>query len=194
MSRKVKSKKYLEIIKTARELFWKHGFRRVTVQEICDKAGVSKMTFYKYFPNKIDLAKTVFINILDEGREKFDNLMAENIPLPEKIEKLLILKSEGTTNVSQEFMNDFYLGDEPELQNFVESKTREVWNEVLKNYTNAQKNGIFRDDIHPEFFLKVTFKLTELMKDEELIRMYNTPQDLIIEFARLITYGISERE
>ncbi len=194
MSRKVKSKKYLEIIKTARELFWKHGFRRVTVQEICDKAGVSKMTFYKYFPNKIDLAKTVFINILDEGREKFDNLMAENIPLPEKIEKLLILKSEGTTNVSQEFMNDFYLGDEPELQNFVESKTREVWNEVLKNYTNAQKNGIFRDDIHPEFFLKATFKLTELMNDEELIRMYNTPQDLIIEFARLITYGISKRE
>ncbi|WP_372931944.1 TetR/AcrR family transcriptional regulator, partial [Mariniphaga sediminis] len=62
MKENKKSKKYLEIMKTARELFWKHGFRRVTIQEICEKAGVSKMTFYKHFPNKIDLAKTVFTN------------------------------------------------------------------------------------------------------------------------------------
>lgn len=84
MKRNVKNKKYLEIQKTSRELFWKHGFRRVTIQEICEKAGVSKMTFYKYFPNKIELAKTIFTNEVEEGTEKFNRLIEEDIPVAEK--------------------------------------------------------------------------------------------------------------
>ena len=42
---KLKSKKQLELLKIARELFWKHGFKRVSIEEICQKASVSKMTF-----------------------------------------------------------------------------------------------------------------------------------------------------
>lgn len=194
MEKNVKNKKYRDIMDTARELFWKHGFRRVTVQEICAKSGVSKMTFYKYFPDKIELAKTVFTNIMDESMEKFSDLMKENISVPEKMQKMLLLKAEGTKNISQEFMNDFYLGTEPELKNFVEEKTGEVWESLLKNYKWAQKNNIFRDDFKPEFFLKVSFKLTELMNDKELTQLYDSPQELILEFAKLMTYGITKRE
>ena len=194
MAKNVKNKKYHDIMDTARELFWKHGFRRVTVQEICAKSGVSKMTFYKYFPDKIELAKTVYTNIMDESMEKFSNLMKEDISVPEKMQKMLLLKEEGTKNISQEFMNDFYLGTEPELKNFVEEKTGEVWEGLLKNYEWAQKNNIFRDDFKPEFFLKVTFKLTELMNDKELTQLYDSPQELILEFARLMTYGIIKQE
>lgn len=194
MKKNVKNKKYRDIMDTARELFWKHGFRRVTVQEICAKSGVSKMTFYKYFPDKIELAKTVFTNIMDESMEKFSDLMKENISVPEKMQKMLLLKAEGTKNISQEFMNDFYLGTEPELKNFVEEKTGEVWESLLKNYKWAQKNNIFRDDFKPEFFLKVSFKLTELMNDKELTQLYDSPQELILEFAKLMTYGITKRE
>lgn len=194
MKKNVRNKKYRDIMDTARELFWKHGFRRVTVQEICAKSGVSKMTFYKYFPDKIELAKTVFTNIMDESMEKFSDLMKEDISVPEKMQKMLLLKAEGTKNISQEFMNDFYLGTEPELKNFVEEKTGEVWEGLLKNYEWAQKNNIFRDDFKPEFFLKVSFKLTELMNDKELTQLYDSPQELILEFAKLMTYGITKRE
>ena len=126
--------------------------------------------------------------------EKFSNLMKEDISVPEKMQKMLLLKEEGTKNISQEFMNDFYLGTEPELKNFVEEKTGEVWEGLLKNYEWAQKNNIFRDDFKPEFFLKVTFKLTELMNDKELTQLYDSPQELILEFARLMTYGIIKQE
>jgi AcrR family transcriptional regulator len=54
------SKKYESILITGHDLFWKFGFKRVTIDEICKKAEVSKMTFYKYFTDKIDLAKKVF--------------------------------------------------------------------------------------------------------------------------------------
>ncbi|MBL0024612.1 MAG: helix-turn-helix transcriptional regulator [Saprospiraceae bacterium] len=50
-----RSKSYLKIITTAKKLFWKHGSSRVTIEELCREAGVSKMTFYRHFNNKNEI-------------------------------------------------------------------------------------------------------------------------------------------
>ncbi|MBK5195699.1 MAG: TetR/AcrR family transcriptional regulator [Proteiniphilum sp.] len=189
----VKSKKYWDIINASRDLFWKHGFRRVTILEICGKAGVSKMTFYKYFPNKIDLAKTVFANEVEKGMTRFNELMEEDIPADEKIKGMVLLKAEGTHEISHEFLEDFYLDSEPELKRYVEEKTGEAWTRLLLDWKNAQEKGIFRDDFKPEFLLRVSYKIQELLKDEELAAMYDSTQDFILEFTRFVAYGISKR-
>ncbi len=185
--------KYGALVKTARELFWKHGFKRVSVQEICTRSGVSKMTFYKFFPNKTELAKQVFTNEIDDGIVKFNRLIDEDIPVQEKIEKMILLKAESTENISREFMQDFYLGSEPELKAFVEEKTQEAWNGLLATWKKAQRVGIFRDDLKPEFLVQVSFGLVELMKDERLMNLFSSPQELIFEFTRFIAYGITPR-
>jgi AcrR family transcriptional regulator len=187
------AKKYKSILAISRDLFWKHGFRRITIQEICDKAGVSKMTFYKYFPNKIELAKTVFSNEVKEGVVKFNNLMEEEIPAAEKIQKMILHKAESTNNISREFLEDFYLGTEPELKEFVEQLTMEAWGNLRQDWERAQETGVFRKDFKPDFLMHVSFSLIELMKDEKLAKLYNTPQELILEFSRFIAYGISPR-
>ena len=71
------NKKYMAIIQTSRELFWKYGFRRVTIDEICREAKTSKMTFYRFFPNKLELARTVFDMVADEGLRKFREILKE---------------------------------------------------------------------------------------------------------------------
>lgn len=181
-------------MRTSRELFWKHGFRRVTVEEICEKASVSKMTFYRYFTNKIELAKTVFNNVVDKGVIDFRKIMQEDIAVSEKLKKIILLKEEGTTNVSKEFMADFYSGSEPELKNYVEEKTRLIWKELRTDFKEAQEKGIFRRDFKPEFFVHVVFKLTDLLNDEALLELYDTPQELILEFTKIMTYGILPHE
>lgn len=185
--------KYKALIKTARELFWKHGFKRVSVQEICTSSGVSKMTFYKFFSNKTELAKQVFTNEVEDGIEKFNRLIDEDISVQEKIEKMILLKAEGTNNISKEFMQDFYLGSEPELKTFVEEKTRETWNGLIDTWKKAQLAGIFRDDLKPEFLIQVSFGLVELMKDERLTALYPSTQELMLEFTRFIAFGITPR-
>jgi AcrR family transcriptional regulator len=64
---KPESKKEVAILKAGREFFWKYGFRKVTVDEICKAAGVSKMTFYRYFKDKATLAKTIFDNEVEKA-------------------------------------------------------------------------------------------------------------------------------
>ncbi|MBN1927463.1 MAG: helix-turn-helix transcriptional regulator, partial [Prolixibacteraceae bacterium] len=48
-----------QILQSAKKLFWKYGIRKVSIDEICREAGVSRMTFYRLFKNKIELAKVV---------------------------------------------------------------------------------------------------------------------------------------
>ncbi len=185
------NKKYKALMETGRRLFWKHGFRRVSVEEVCEEAKVSKMTFYKYFPNKFELAKSVFMEVVGKGVTDFKSIMAADLPVGEKMHRLILTKVEGTNEVSREFLADFYLGAEPELKEFVEKTTTEVWNELIKDYRAAQEQGMLRNDFKPELLLKISTKLVELLKDESLLAMYDTPQDLLMEFTNLLVYGVA---
>lgn len=187
------NKKYRAIIDAAKDLFWKHGFRRVSVEEICRKAEVSKMTFYKYFPDKIELAKSLFNSVVEEGEEKFRMIMKEDSPASEKIRKLMLMKLEGTDNISQEFLYDFYTvpGD---LKDYVEERTRTAWDILINDFRKAQVNGVFRKDIKPELVIKIQGKIAELLEDESVTSMYESKQELIMQFAKFMFYGISPHE
>ncbi|MDN5619206.1 TetR/AcrR family transcriptional regulator [Psychrobacter sp. SIMBA_152] len=56
------SKKQLDILKTASELFNEHGYVSVGVDRIIRESSVSKMTFYKYFPSKDRLIQECLTN------------------------------------------------------------------------------------------------------------------------------------
>jgi AcrR family transcriptional regulator len=186
--------KYKDILKTSRELFFKHGFRRVSVEEICRKANVSKVTFYRFFDNKIELAKAVLDNEFTNGKIKFRELMNADLPPSEKIKGLLKMKFEGTNDISREFLQDFYMDPGSELTKYVEERTRMVWKEYIKDFKKAQKDGWIRKDLKIEFLILFSQKMGGLVNDEELLKLYKNPQELIMEFTKFFTYGITERE
>ncbi len=189
-----KSKKYKDIITVARDLFWKHGFKRVTVEEICVKANVSKMTYYKYFSNKTELAKTIFNKMVEEGEKQFREILEEDSTAGEKIKKMILIKMESTNNISPEFLQDFYTGSEPELKAFVEERTKKTWDLLINDFKKAQEAGIFRKDFKPEFLIKIQNTLIGIFDDESITGMYESRQELIMEFVNLMIYGIAPRD
>ncbi len=185
------SRKHQAIMEAARELFWKHGFRRVSVEEICHKALVSKMTFYRYFKNKTELAKRVYDQVANEGIQRFREIMADETTSPVvKMQQMLQMKLEGTNDISQEFLKDFYSNPELGLSAYVEEKTRQVWNDIIQDYRKAQEKGWLRKDFKPELFLIVTSKISEMITNETLLKMYDSPQELVMELSSLFTFGI----
>ncbi len=188
------NKKYLKILATSRDLFWKHGFKRVSIEEVCLKAKVSKMTFYRFFPNKIELAKAVFDLVANEGLQKFKNVLTEDSTSSEKIRKIMLMKMDGTHNISKEFLQDFYNDRELGLKEYIDEKTRLSWNEILNDFKQAQEKGWFRSDMKPEFLFYFSQKMGELLVDENLLKLYRTPQELILELTNFFAYGISPRD
>lgn len=180
---------------TARELFWKYGFKRVSVEEICEKSGVSKMTFYRFFPNKLELAKAVFDEVINSGLVAFRNIIeTSKFTTPQKIQMLLSLKMNGTYDISQEFLQDFYNNPELGLKDHIEKRTKSVWLEVIEDFKKAQKKKIFRKDFKPELLFYISQKFQELVNDKSMLALYDNPQALIMDVANLMIYGIAPRE
>jgi len=182
------------ILSVAKELFWKHGFKRVSVEEICTIAEISKMTFYRFFPNKIELAKTVFENVMNEGNAKFHKIINDKTSAEIKMKNLLLLKLEGTNEISKEFLKDFYSSNESGLLEFIQVKTNEAWQSIIKDFRKAQKKGIFRKDFKPEILLFIAQKITDIFNDPDVVKLYKNPQDVIMEVSNLFIYGISPRK
>ena len=191
MNEEFDSPKYRALMEAGRKLFWKYGFRRVTVDEICKEAEVSKMTFYRCFKNKTEIARTIFNEVIKKGIEKFNEIINADTEPSEKLKQILIMKMEGTNEISRDFLMDFYNSSDPGLKTFVEEVNRSSWEKIIAGFRYAQEMGWFRKDFKPEFLYYISQKLIPMCTDEELLKMYNTPQELIMEFLNFFTYGIT---
>ncbi|MCK5372446.1 MAG: TetR/AcrR family transcriptional regulator, partial [Cyclobacteriaceae bacterium] len=175
-------------------LFWKYGLKRVTIEEICKESGVSKMTFYKFFPNKKELAKTVIEVVFGEGLAKWEDVVNGNLSFKKKIEVLFILKQEGTKDISMEFISDIYKNMDQDLQQFVNSHQQKSFQIFIQFLTDSQAKGLIRDDIKIDFVLTYMAQMSKMMENKELVAKYDHPQELIMESMNFLFYGLLPRK
>ena len=90
MSKKNEKNTKGKIINAAWDLFYEQGYEDTTVEEIIDKSGTSKGSFYHYFEGKDALLGSLSY-IFDEEYERLQQEMPEDMKC---IEKLLYLNHE----------------------------------------------------------------------------------------------------
>lgn len=184
------NQKRKKILSEGKALFWKYGFKRVTVEEICSAAKVSKMTYYKFFANKMELIKTILDDIYKESIGHYREIMDSDQPFSEKITQQIQMKMDGTTGMSQEFMDDLVLHAEPEIMAYYARMTQETLVMVHNDYIEAQKKGEIRKDLKPEFITYFLNHIFEMLSDKKLIAMYESPNALAMELIKFFFYGI----
>lgn len=187
----ISNKKHQSLLSAGRVLFWKHGFRRISIDEVCKTAGTSKMTFYRYFPDKLALAKAVFDTEVDNSILQFREIMISETTASEILEAMLRIKSDSVNNISQEFLNDFYTDKDSDLKTYIAQKTANVWNEIVNDFKLAQQKGVFRSDFKPEILLYISQQLPGFINDPYLVQLCGSPQEVVMEIARFFTYGIA---
>jgi len=190
----IDDQKLREILVAAKELFWKYGFKRVTIEEVCREAKVSKMTFYKHFKNKIDLVKKIYELEVKKGMQKYRSIMDSEIPFVEKVEKSMELKREQTENLSQEFYDDILKSDIDELKEMFNKAIQNNIQIILNDYIQAQKKREIRKDIKPEFILYFMNHMMEMAKDQRLSGIYSNPNEMIMELNNFFFYGVLPRK
>ena len=189
--KKVKrSKSYLAILNAGKTLFWKHGIGRVTVEEICQVAGVSKMTFYRNFGNKIEVAEKVLVKWHEEATTDYRKIMDSQMPFNEKIHRIVQLEHDWSQDLSKEFVNDIYGKVDPNLKNILEKFQQASMSNFREDLKLAQEKGEIRKDLKLDFVIYMLNGLNEKMSDKNLIDMYDSPQELAVELANFIFYGI----
>jgi len=152
------------------------------------------MTFYRYFPDKLALAKAVFDDEVDKGTLQFREIMISESSASEKLEAMLRTKADSVNNISQEFLNDFYSDKDSDLRTYIAQKTADVWNEIVNDFKMAQQKGVFRSDFKPEILLYISQQLPGFINDPYLVQLCGSPQEVVMEIARFFTYGIAPND
>ncbi|MFZ1516090.1 MAG: TetR/AcrR family transcriptional regulator, partial [Saprospiraceae bacterium] len=67
-----------KILESAKELFFMHGIKRITVDDICQQIGVSKKTLYVFFKNKEELIERLLEKNLNENKKEFENIFKKS--------------------------------------------------------------------------------------------------------------------
>lgn len=182
------SKKQQQIVETAEALFIRYGMKRVTVEEICQKSEVSKMTFYKYFANKMELVKYIWDTWVKDAYKKLDKVEAMDIPFTEKLQLMQKYKLGMTAKMSSEFIDELMQMD------FYAASAKKWIQRILQFLTDAQKQGNIRPEIRPEFILAMFNKLNELVDDKQLISLYPNYVEFTREVWDFFYYGIINRD
>ena len=184
------NKKLLQILRAARDLFWKHGMKRVTVEEICLSAGVSKMTFYKHFNNKQELALLILRQLFDASMLEYRKVMDSNLSYPEKVNRIISNKLHYAKDASQELIRELYGEGEPEIMDFIQQQIQATFAMIREEFRVLQMNGEIRPDMKPDFLLYILNKMVEMVSDAEFEALFSSPSEMTGTLSGFFFYGI----
>ncbi|OGS23164.1 MAG: hypothetical protein A2252_02825 [Elusimicrobia bacterium RIFOXYA2_FULL_39_19] len=194
MSKELTEKAKL-LVNSARELFFKHGIKRVSIEEICQKANVSKMTFYNYFKDKDELAIHIADIILDA---ELNNLMendAKPIHFEEKIRNHMLWSYQIYNESGNEFFSEALDADESTVfGKHVKEKTLEVFKFSKNMILKAQKKGEVKPGLKIELIMFLGDMTKKIMANPEIQKLYPDKIQMFKDICNIFYYGIINSE
>lgn len=174
----------------ATELFWKHGFKKVTIDEICKKANVSRKTFYTFYENKLALVIYLMKKMTDEAFAESRKILEEEGTFAEKIEKSLNQKVKRSKSMSMEFVADFYNPEAAEILECFNQIMADSMTMLVDFLQKAQVAGEMNPDLNLNYVLWLIQKQVEFCSSPELMSMFPDVETMTRQLTQSLIYGI----
>jgi AcrR family transcriptional regulator len=184
------NKKFNQLVQASENLFLKYAMKRITIQEICITAGVSKMTFYKYFTNKKDLTMFIIKKVYDDILAKYISIIESNIPLLEKMSQIMKLRLEIEHKRISDFFSELIEESDIKISEYARQEKSKFYSLIIDDFRKMQSQGIIRSSPKPEFIVNYFEYLIQLNSDKKLLSLYNIEDEFNSEIIKLFVYGI----
>ena len=75
------------LMEAVRELIWTGSYGSTTIDQICEKAGVKKGSFYYFFDSKAEVAEAALTAEWDRRRPELDSIFSPTVPPLDRFKK-----------------------------------------------------------------------------------------------------------
>jgi len=174
----------------AKELFLKHGFKKVTVDEICKKAHVSRKTYYTFYENKNALVMYIIDGIASQSLDDFKLIVDGSGSFAEKMREAMELKFEFSKSISMEFIADIFDPAATEIMEYWKNVMQESMVLLLNFLKEGQRTGEMNPDLNITFVLWFYGKMSDILHAPEAISMFGSAEDLVRQVTQVLVYGI----
>lgn len=144
-----------EIINTATDLYTRYGVKIITMDEISAVCGISKKTIYTHFENKIDLVDQVVVNLLDNIKSTFNNLVNKSNDAIEEAMAFRVELEEHYRHVDYRMLEELKKYYHKIWNKLIEFRRQEGLDLILANLVRGQKEGLY----HIEFDNQLTAEM-----------------------------------
>lgn len=182
------------ILNSARNLFWENGFKKISVEDICIHASVSKMTFYRNFSNKLELAIRVVDEMIKIDEARFQLIMSSEANFRQKMERVVQHRLDSTRNLNLAFMTDIESFKDGVLAQKIHAFQQKRLKVLMSHLEIAQKQGNLRQGINLEFVIIFFEMIQTQMMDADVLALFKSPQVAIVELLNFFLYGIVNEE
>jgi len=158
------------ILTQSRELFYKFGYSKITMEEIASGMGISKKTLYKHFSNKEHLLKEIVHETKCEIESYVDKLIKDR-----KTEFITKLKSfmefvvAHFSRLSNPLVQDLVKNQPAVWKDIQEFRKKNAYDCFSKLIMQGIENGIFRKDIHCDVVALIYFSAVNNMLNAEVL-------------------------
>ncbi len=186
----------LRILERSRELFFKYGYSRLSMDELAADLGISKATVYRYFPDKEALLRAVMVETREWVLRQLQTIVRnDRLPVKARLTAYLEFISRFMSGLSRDFIRDLRqkLPDLwKEMDNFRRQQVFPLVSEVI---LEGVKKGEIKSDLDGRLFLEMFWYLVqEFMNPDWIIRHDYSPSELLQSIIDIVFYGIFVEE
>lgn len=160
---------------TASQLFLERGFKSITMDDIANEIGMSKKTIYSEYSNKTSLVEDCVMNKFCDLSNGIDLIIAME---KNAIEELYEIKKYVMSHLNNEKSSPQYqlMKYYPKIhKNLKLMQFDKMHNCVLLNVERGLEQGLFRDNIEPEFVARIYFTGMNSIKDQNIFPLDQFP-------------------
>lgn len=183
-----------KLLNAAKILFFRRGIKAISVEQIAEEAGVSKMSFYRSFENKGAIALAILKNEVEESLVGYRAITYSENTFLDKMEMFMILKMEQMELVSSQFYMEVVSNEIPELSDYYAQQQRDGLEHFKMMFKVAQENGEVRADLNLTFIPMIADYLNKLSADKEYVKMMGGHKEMIKTVASFFLYGIAPKK
>jgi AcrR family transcriptional regulator len=180
------------VVDVARQQFFSHGFRHVTMDELARELGMSKKTLYTSFPSKAALLEAVLANKFHQVEEDLSHITSHcGSDVLGSLRQLLVCMQHHTDEIKPPFVRDMRR-ESPEVFKMVEDRRRTV----IERHFGAllhegRKAAIIRKDIPVDVILDVLLSSVQaIMNPSRVLELGLTPKDAYAAIVTVVLEGV----
>jgi AcrR family transcriptional regulator len=180
------------IVTAARNYFFAHGFRSVTMDDLAEELGMSKKTLYAAYPSKLDLLRAVLLQKFREVESDLDRVTAVVGPdALGALQQLLACMQRHTREIQPPFVRDIRR-EAPELFHTIEEQRRKIIQRHFgRIFEEGRRAGIIRKDMATRLMIEMLVGMTEaIVNPAKMAELGLTPESGYLSVVTVMLEGL----
>lgn len=140
-----------KILKTAIELFFKYGIKRITMDDVAKELGMSKKTIYQYYKDKDAIIDNMCLCEIKHHEIEFNKISLQALNPIHEVALISENMTEMLKHINPLFFLDLQKFHPNAYKRFQEFKQDFAYKNIVQNLIKGKEAGVYRADLDNDF-------------------------------------------